>query len=545
MPSYLSPGVYIEEVASGSSSLSAGATAIAAFVGYTEKGPKTEGDPHGETPTLVSSWADFQSKYGGPIEGAMLPHAVYGWFSNDGGLCYIARVLHEKASTEPGQLALPATAKKLKDIVEITSKGAPEGMTVNVTVNNEIDPDDPASEPTFDLTVLRDGQEPVTYEGLSVAKASPNFAATKTKESELITVTVNEVPKDVTDLTLALPKPGNYPVKAAPSEPLAPKAPQFIGSETARRGINGLALREDVTIVMVPDLVTAAALKDDEGKPNGKYDLGMYQSVQTAMITHCEQHGNRMAILDPPPGLGVSEMATWREDVGYSSAFATLYYPNIMIQNPLQKTAADPDQIMVPPCGHVAGLWARTDSTRGVWKAPANDTLRGLLGLERNITMAEQTHAQPGRDQLHPPVRHPRHPRVGCPHARRGGWRLALHQRPPAVQHDRDHDHGGHAVGRLRAERHEAVGGRQAHAERVPAGPVARRRAVRGHGRAGVLRQVRRGEQPPRIDRRGQADRRGRDRPGEAGRVRHLPHQPVQGRGRLRRPTTREEMSHA
>jgi hypothetical protein len=395
MPSYLSPGVYIEEVASGSSSLSAGATAIAAFVGYTEKGPKSEGDPHGETPTLVSSWADFQSKYGGPIEGAMLPHAVYGWFSNDGGLCYIARVLHEKASTEPGQLALPATAKKLKDIVEITSKGAPEGMTVNVTVNNEIDPDDPASEPTFDLTVLRDGQEPVTYEGLSVAKASPNFAATKTKESELITVTVNEVPKDVTDLTLALPKPGNYPVKAAPSEPLAPKAPQFIGSETARRGINGLALREDVTIVMVPDLVTAAALKDDEGKPNGKYDLGMYQSVQTAMITHCEQHGNRMAILDPPPGLGVSEMATWREDVGYSSAFATLYYPNIMIQNPLQKTAADPDQIMVPPCGHVAGLWARTDSTRGVWKAPANDTLRGLLGLERNITMAEQTMLNP------------------------------------------------------------------------------------------------------------------------------------------------------
>ena len=58
----------------------------------------------------------------------------------------------------------------------------------------------------------------------------------------------------------------------------------------------------------------------------------MWQSVQTAMISHCEQHGNRMAILDPPPGLGVSEMATWREEVGYSSPFATLYYPNIKIQ---------------------------------------------------------------------------------------------------------------------------------------------------------------------------------------------------------------------
>ena len=122
MPSYLSPGVYVEEVPSGSASLSAGATAIAAFVGFTEKGPRTEADPEGETPTLVSSWAQFESLYGGFTRGTMLPHAVYGWFNNGGGVCYVARIPHETPSAEPGQLALPAATKSIGNVVDITTK---------------------------------------------------------------------------------------------------------------------------------------------------------------------------------------------------------------------------------------------------------------------------------------------------------------------------------------------------------------------------------------------------------------------------------------
>ena len=52
----------------------------------------------------------------------MLPHAVYGWFANDGGVCYIARIRTRRRRTEPGQLALPAAAKKLNDIVEISRR---------------------------------------------------------------------------------------------------------------------------------------------------------------------------------------------------------------------------------------------------------------------------------------------------------------------------------------------------------------------------------------------------------------------------------------
>jgi phage tail sheath protein FI len=72
----------------------------------------------------------------------------------------------------------------------------------------------------------------------------------------------------------------------------------------------------------------------------------------------------------------------------YDSAFATMYYPWIRIQNPVGTESGR--TVLVPPSGHVAGVWARNDETRGVWKAPANVTIRGCLDLERPISSAEQ-----------------------------------------------------------------------------------------------------------------------------------------------------------
>ncbi|MCU1501466.1 MAG: putative phage tail sheath protein [Ilumatobacteraceae bacterium] len=382
MPSYLSPGVYVEEVPSSSASLSAGATAIAAFVGFTDRAPKDDpSDPDGLKPRLVTSWAQYEALYGGFAQGAMLPHSVYGWFNNGGAVCYIVRVPHTTPSEEPGQLALPAADRAIGNVLDVASKGAAEGLSVSVTVNKDADGDDAA--PTFDLTVLKDGAVVESYEGLTVTPKADNNAATSTKDSSYVTVAVADLPADLEDLALAMPKPGLYPVKAPPPNPIEVKAPAFAGSETGRRGINGLVIAEDVTMVMVPDLVTAARRAD------GTIDLGMWKSVQSALISHCEQQANRMAVLDAPPGMTVQEIKEWRSDTAmYDSAFAAMYYPWVKIANPLP-TNGD-DEILVPPSGHIAGLWARTDETRGVWKAPANDTLRGVLDVERSITMTEQ-----------------------------------------------------------------------------------------------------------------------------------------------------------
>src|ERR1051325_3689923 len=115
------------------------------------------------------------------------------------------------------------------------------------------------------------------------------------------------------------------------------------------------------------------------------------RAVQTAIISHCELMGDRMAILDAPPGLKPQEVKEWRVNTArYDSKFATLYYPWIKVSDPITNQV-----IAVPPSGHMAGIWARNDSTRGVHKAPANETLRGAVTLELNITKGEH-------DQLNP-----------------------------------------------------------------------------------------------------------------------------------------------
>src|SRR4051812_17563480 len=92
---YLTPGVYIEEQRSGSMPIAGVGTSVAAFVGFTEKYVPAEGDPKdpiGIKPQLVTNWPQYQRIYGGSSDGAMLPHAVKGFFDNGGTTCFIVRV---------------------------------------------------------------------------------------------------------------------------------------------------------------------------------------------------------------------------------------------------------------------------------------------------------------------------------------------------------------------------------------------------------------------------------------------------------------------
>ncbi len=136
-------------------------------------------------------------------------------------------------------------------------------------------------------------------------------------------------------------------------------------------------------MLAVPDLMAVYQ--------KGLIDLEGVQAVQAAMIAHCELMGDRVAILDAPPGLNAQQVREWRVDkVGYDSKYATLYWPWIKVFDPISGQG-----MHVPPSGHMAGIWARTDDTRGVHKAPANEIVRGALSLELQITKGEH-------DQLNP-----------------------------------------------------------------------------------------------------------------------------------------------
>jgi Bacteriophage tail sheath protein len=150
-------------------------------------------------------------------------------------------------------------------------------------------------------------------------------------------------------------------------------AGDFEGDVARRRGMGGLSAVDEVTMVVMPDIM---GLGDDDH----------LRDLQGKMIAHCEGAGDRMAVLDAPPNLLPQEVLEWRmSTAGYDSKFAALYYPWIEVMDPLTN-----HPILVPPSGHVAGVWCRTDSQRGVHKAPANEVVLGANGLGFQVTQAEQ-----------------------------------------------------------------------------------------------------------------------------------------------------------
>src|SRR5690349_6031180 len=296
--SYGAPGVYIEEQPSGSMPIEGVGTAVAAFVGFTERYDVEQGDPTdpaGVKPQLVTSWPQYERVYGGFVRGAMLPHAVRGYFENGGSAAYICRI--------------PTT----------------EGDGANGS-----------GKPTLMLPSAND--------------------------------------------------PGTPGVQLSAVNPAAELEIDLVGNETERTGYQGLAIAENVTMVAIPDLITVAT-RDD-----GTVDEEMYLGAQKQLIDYCEAAHNKMAILDTPPGLNATRALEWRSRLARDSAFGALYYPNVVISNPLARPGATNGELSltVPAAGHVAGVWARTDAARGVWKAPANEALRGIVRLESEITNGEQ-----------------------------------------------------------------------------------------------------------------------------------------------------------
>ena len=135
---YLSPGVYVEEVEASSRPIEGVGTAVAAFVGLASSGPFNE-------PTLVSNWTQFVSVFGDFVEGSYLAHSVYGYFLNGGGLCYVVRIGGNGApppaakaeltasTTTPGGVESTVGAFRVRALAEGT-----EGNDISVEVaNNE------------------------------------------------------------------------------------------------------------------------------------------------------------------------------------------------------------------------------------------------------------------------------------------------------------------------------------------------------------------------------------------------------------------------
>ncbi|MFJ6935427.1 phage tail sheath family protein [Streptomyces sp. NPDC101132] len=383
MPSYKSPGVYVEEVEAGSRPIEGVGTAVAAFVGLAAAGPYN-------APTLVTNWSQFTSTFGDFIEGSYLAHAVYGYFLNGGGTCYVVRVggtgdepappaavpAPASAAGKRGKAALPAGPRAALGGFQVAAlEGTGEGISVEVANA----PGDSPAEDAFTLNVKRGDRVEETWE-VSAKRSQRNYVVTLVRERSRLVLVEDAGPAQ------ALARPENQtvelppaPAPAVPAVPVSASPGDYIGSADERTGFAGLETIDEITMLAVPDLMSAYQ--------QGALDAEGVKAVQLAMIAHCELMGNRVAIIDPLPGLSPQRVKEWRMvGAGYDSKYAALYYPWIKVADP-----AAPNQMkFIPPSGAMAGVWARNDASRGVHKAPANEVVRGAVDLAVHLTKGEQ-----------------------------------------------------------------------------------------------------------------------------------------------------------
>ena len=423
---YFAPGVYVEEVNRGSRPIQGVSMSVAGFVGFTQD---VRGDAELFEPTLITSWQQYldnfasvgsdgiaEFRHNGERVYPYLPFAVKGWFDNGGGRCWVVSIGR--------QLPVPNTtvideSTILAALTEVSTSGKKPSLTFQlkpekeelgrfrVTIETDTPIPDPESEDDpfdtgeyFKVKVIYSGEELETFEHLTMEPsatgepAGGHFVATELASSEYIDIDV--VAED--GLPLAK-RPANGTYEVRPRD-IPQRTQQWYqgtyGNPAKRSGVTGLFEVDDVAMVACPDLMFAYQ--------HGFLELSQVHGLMEMMITRCESAAPspayRMAVIDPPPvkprkgadpvnpeQQKPQDVESWLMDsFGRRSQFAALYYPWIQVPNP--KQAGKP--ITIPPSGHMMGIWCRTDETRGIFKAPANEMPKGIIGLAYDTNFREQ-----------------------------------------------------------------------------------------------------------------------------------------------------------
>lgn len=435
MAEYLSPGVYVEEFDSGAKPMEGVGTSTAGFVGMAEKGP-TEG-----LPQLVTNFADFKRIYGGYLSSneygnyRFLSYAVEHFFINGGARAFIMRVAPGDSTCAKGMVpaaspvlsmtaknpglwgnslrAVIAPSSKAKtQIYEVLETAAGKAYSVkngagfypgdviaysegaqtiynrvvkcqdNIMVletefegdvtDQQLLPEKTISTCEFSMEVRYEDLVE-SYDHLSFNIETSNYIEKKMAKSDLITVsyvgTRTEQPAppfaelaggEMAVVSVDFAEGGN-------GNALGMTAADFIGVDNGagrRTGIQSFVDNDIVSIMAVPGITD----------PN----------VQLSLVAHCENLASRFAVLDiPQDARKVQDIINHRNIL--DTTYAALYHPWLMVFDPLDKR-----NIAIPPSGSMIGIYARSDNTRGVHKAPANEVVRSCVGLDVQFNKGEQ-----------------------------------------------------------------------------------------------------------------------------------------------------------
>jgi len=429
---YFAPGVYVEEVDRGSRPIEGVSLSVAGFVGFTED---IRGDAELFKPMLITSWSQYVESFGKPGSpapgftsfGAYLPFCVQGWFDNGGGRCWVVSIgtCPPGADTPPPEeIATKVTTSGKKPSLRFNLKPSEtaDGVTALLPGSDRIvveirdgepkplpedAPDD--AEPPYNTgeyftVVVKSGNEVrETFEHLTMDPepdaAVSTYAIAELQDSSFV---VLEDASQTGQPLSRRPVNGRYEVAPPPYVGREDRVSRDIqGVRDDRAGIEGLFEIDEVSMIACPDILFAYQ--------NGWLDIEQVHGLMERMFTLCENSAPgpayRMAVIDPPPvkwgkndNQAVSpeqqkpqDVAKWLSEFNRRSMFGAVYYPWVKVSNPRNGNRP----IMVPPSGHMMGIWCRTDESRGVFKAPANETPRGVLGLAYETNMREQEMLNP------------------------------------------------------------------------------------------------------------------------------------------------------
>jgi len=356
MPVALSyPGVYIEEVPSGVRTITGVATSIALFIGWAARGPV-------DGALRLTSFPDYERQYGGLDGRTLLGYSVKQFYANGGADAYVIRLFAPNAASASGVSG------------DLTVDAASPGEWAN-QYRFRLTPrsDEPSR---FKLEVL---DHPINesvvevYENLSMSNADARFGETVINgRSRSITVTVAAAATPPAALATVSLAGGADGTVLDPNDPTTQA--DFHAAVLAQFAVGELADRIDLfNLVCVP----------------GESDGPTIQLLQT------ECHRKRaFLIVDCTEGVDVANVtAQATAMIGPNAQNSAFYFPWVRAPDSQQQGAVR----AFPPCGFVAGICARTDSTRGVWKAPAGSEtgIGGAVGFEVPMSDAENGQLNP------------------------------------------------------------------------------------------------------------------------------------------------------
>ena len=448
MPEYLAPGVYVEETSFRAKSIEGVGTSTTAFAGPTRKGPFRATTDDQEVPELLTSFGDFERIFGGIsdliLSGAApdtnyLAHAVRAFFNEGGSRLYVSRVVGAGASTATAQVTADGTAaaeavsfvsrfpgslgngqvvvrEQLAPVALTAMANAPGGTLLmtgaGATAAYHLKVGDdwhPAADPgaTAELAATlaaatprivsllvvaidADGDD-LSFEGLGydrshplwvghVMSAAPARRADHLQNMFAITIGASASALDLRNALFAgatTNAAGELERAFTLSGGLDGAEPVAANYSLALGELSGL---EDISIVAVP----------------GASAYAEAQAINNLLISHAEsRRAYRIAVLDLPRDQTPGQARTLRGLI--DSRYAAVYYPWVVVPNPLARPGREdiPRELALPPSGFVTGIYARNDVERGVWKAPANEVVRGALRFELDINFAQQEMLNP------------------------------------------------------------------------------------------------------------------------------------------------------